>query len=199
MIKRYVVFVLLWGFLLTTTALAAQPAAALRPAPAQATARFDPEAATRAYLNTLTPAQKQQSDAYFEGGYWLLLWDVLYAVAVAAVFLGLGLSRRIRRLAERVRNVNGRNLVYIVCYLLLAYVLSFPLTAYEGFVREHQYNLSNQTFGAWFSEQLISLGLQVVFGGLLLMLLYVVLRRAGRRWWLWGAGAGCRVFWYSPC
>ena len=51
------------------------------------------EAATQAYLNTLTPAQKARSDAYFEGGYWLQLLDLLYALAVAAVFLRLGLGR----------------------------------------------------------------------------------------------------------
>lgn len=183
---RFWLLLLLAVFILNTGPALAQALPAT--ASASASANFNAEAATQAYINTLTPVQQAKSDAYFEGGYWLLLWNVLYAVAVAAVFLGLGLSGWLRRLAGRVRNRNGRTLVYAAGYLLLAYVLSFPLTAYEGFVREHQYGLSNQTFGAWFSEQLIGLGLQVGLGGLLLMGLFALLRRTGRRWWLWAAG-----------
>ncbi|TMJ14382.1 MAG: M48 family peptidase, partial [Alphaproteobacteria bacterium] len=44
---------------------------------ASAAAGFDPEAATRAYLGTLNGAARAKSDAYFEGGYWLLLWGTL--------------------------------------------------------------------------------------------------------------------------
>ena len=34
---------------------------------------FDPDAATRAYLDRLSPEEKARSDAYFEGRYWLTL------------------------------------------------------------------------------------------------------------------------------
>jgi STE24 endopeptidase len=157
---------------------------------AQATAQpaFDVNAATQAYLNTLTPAQKARSDAYFEGGYWLLLVEVLYAVGVAAVFLGLGLSRRIKAWTERLPRRFLRTLAYVALYLLLAWVLSFPLTVYEGYFREHQYGLSNQSFGEWLRENLTSLALSVVFGSLLILALYAAVRRAGRAWWVWGTG-----------
>ena len=39
---------------------------AARPGP-----NFDVDRATDAYLNLLSPEQRAQSDAYFEGGYWL--------------------------------------------------------------------------------------------------------------------------------
>ena len=42
---------------------------AARPGPG-----FDVDKATQAYLDLLSPEQKAQSDAYFEGGYWLQLW-----------------------------------------------------------------------------------------------------------------------------
>ncbi|OUJ74337.1 peptidase M48 [Hymenobacter crusticola] len=161
----------------------AAPAAVLAAPPA-----FDVEAATQRYLDTLSPAQKAKSDAYFEGGYWLLLWGVLYDIAVAGVFLGLGLSARIRGWLRGIRSENLRNLLYAAVYLLLAAVLSFPWTVYTGFFREHQYGLSNQTFGAWFSEALIGLALSVVIGSLLIMLLYLAIRRVGKNWWLWGTG-----------
>lgn len=53
------------GWAMLGAALLALPAAA---------APFDPEAATRAYLATVNGAARARSDAYFEGGYWLILW-----------------------------------------------------------------------------------------------------------------------------
>lgn len=151
-------------------------------------APFNVEAATQAYLNTLTPAQKAKSDAYFVGGYWLELWGVLYALGVAAVFLSAGLSRRLKALVERLPRAWLRTLAYVVLYLLLAWALSFPLSVYTGYFREHAYGMSNQTFGEWLGEDLTSLGLSLVFGSLVILALYAAVRQAGRSWWMWGTG-----------
>ncbi|WP_324677184.1 M48 family metallopeptidase [Hymenobacter sp. GOD-10R] len=185
-LRALVFFVLL--SLLSYSIIAGPSKASPSPTLAAAAPSFDVEAATQRYLDTLTPAQKAKSDAYFEGGYWLLLWGVLYNVAVAGVFLGLGLSARIRGWLRGIRSENLRNLLYAALYTLLAAVLSFPWTIYTGFFREHQYGLSNQTFGAWFSESLIGLVLSVVIGSLLIMLLYLAIRKVGASWWLWGTG-----------
>ncbi len=176
--------------LLLALLLSALAAPAAQPAPVGAAptpaASFNVEAATRHYLDTLPPAQKAKSDAYFEGGYWLQLWDVGYALAVAGVFLGLGLSRRLRALAERLPQHWLRTLAYAALYLLAAFVLTLPLTIYEGYVREHQYGLSNLTFGAWAGETLTSLALSVGLGSLAIMGLYATIRRVGASWWAWG-------------
>src|SRR5450755_4534002 len=63
---------------------------------------FDVERATAAWLDTLSPEQRTLSDAYFEGGYWLRLWNLLYSLAVLAFILLSGLSQRARDLAERI-------------------------------------------------------------------------------------------------
>lgn len=157
-------------------------------AAAPAAPAFDVEAATQRYLNTLTPAQRAKSDAYFEGGYWLQLWNVLYALGVTAVFLQFGLGRRVQALAGRLPRPWLRRLGHIGLYLLLTWVLSFPLSVYEDYVREQQYGLSNQTFGAWLGDALKNLGLLVVFGSLLLLAVYAALRRTGRRGWGWATG-----------
>src|SRR5690348_5617731 len=61
---------------------------------------FNVDGATEAYLDLLSPAQRAQSDAYFEGGYWLQLWDLLYGLAVALLLLRGGISTRMRNLAR---------------------------------------------------------------------------------------------------
>src|SRR5450755_5137897 len=63
---------------------------------------FDVDRATAAWLDTLSPEQRSLSDSYFEGGYWLQLWNLLYGLGVAAALLLSGFSARIRDLAERI-------------------------------------------------------------------------------------------------
>jgi STE24 endopeptidase len=60
---------------------------------------------------------------------------------------------------------------------------------YEGFTREHDFALSNQTYEQWFNEYLIGLGVGLVLGGIFLTVLYAIIRRAPNTWWIWGAGA----------
>lgn len=166
----------------------AAPAPAAGPA-ARSGAAFDPEAATEAYLARLSPAERARSDAYFEGGYWLLLWSLLWDLGVAWVLLASGLSVRVRDLIERATRFQFlRAALYGVFYILAVFLLTFPLTLYTGFFREHRYGLSNQTFGAWLRDALVGLAVGVVVGALALGVLYAVLRRAPRTWWLWGTG-----------
>ncbi len=174
------------GFLLYASLLWSQSPAAPR-VPATAPA-FDIAAATDAYLARVPSAKKAQSDAYFEGGYWLILWDFLYGAAISLVLLFTGLSVRMRSLAERITRFRPlQTFAYAVQYLVLTALLGFPLTAYEGFYREHRYGLATQTFGPWFGDQLKGLGVGLVLGGLAIMLLFGIVRRLPRTWHVWGA------------
>src|SRR5262245_26041882 len=89
---------------------------------------LDVNKATRAYLNLVTGAEREKSDAYFEGDYWLQLWSFLYGLGVAAVMLYGRLSSRMRALAERV--VPWRWLqpaLYAVQWTAVGTVLTFPI------------------------------------------------------------------------
>src|SRR5262245_37767492 len=144
---------LLWLLLCFASAVAAPASGADAPpaSPSPGIAGFDPVTATSGYLARVDPEARARSDAYFEGGYWLQLWDFLLALAIAWLLLSTGLSRRLR---DRFETWTCRRwlqtLLYAASYILLTALLTFPLTLYEGFFREHQYRLSNQTFGAWF-------------------------------------------------
>ena len=54
------------------------------------------------------------------------------------------------------------------------------MTVYEGFLREHAYGLSNQTFAAWLGDEAKGLGVGLVLGGLAVTALYGVVRRSRR-------------------
>ncbi|HWZ71276.1 MAG TPA: M48 family metallopeptidase [Casimicrobiaceae bacterium] len=150
---------------------------------------FDVDRATAAWLDTLSPEQRSLSDAYFEGGYWLQLWRLVYGLGVVAALLFSGFSRRMRDLAER---ISQRPLIKVAIYgaffLVASFVLGLPESVYSSFIREHQYGLSNLSLPGWFGEQLIGLAVTVVLGSIVISLLYAGIRRAGARWWVWATG-----------
>ena len=158
------------------------------PAEAQPSPHFDATAATNAYLAQIPADKTERSDAYFEGGYWLTLWDFLYGVVIALLLLNLRWSARMRDLAECVTRFKPvHTFVYWVQYLVLTSILVFPLTAYEGYFREHKYGLATQTFGPWLGDQLKGLLIGVVLGGLIAMILFGIVRRLPNTWHIWGA------------
>lgn len=175
--------VVVWG--------AEPPKAPPVPEAAQASAHFDAKAATDAWLATMTGKQKANSDSYFEGGYWLILWDFLYTAAIMVLLLETKLSVRFRDLAERLVKAQFlRSWLYWILFGAAGYVLSFPLTVYEGYFREHSYGLSNLSFGGWFGEEMTGLGVSAVLGGLAFAVLVAVVRWTPNRWHVWGALAG---------
>jgi STE24 endopeptidase len=158
------------------------------PLEAQPSAHFDAEAATNAYLAQIPATSRARSDAYFEGGYWMILWDFLAGVVVALLLLNMRWSAAMRNLAERVTRFKPvHTFVYSVEYLVLSSILTFPLDAYEGYFREHKYGLATQTFGPWMNDQFKGLGVNLVLGGIIAILLFGVVRRLQRTWWIWGA------------
>jgi len=149
---------------------------------------FDVEKATRAYLDRMPPDKKAQSDAYFEGGYWLQLWNFLYGAGIAALLLQGHLSARMRDLAVRCSRFKPlQSGLYAVQYFVLTAILGLPLSLYSDYFREHQYGLSNLSLAGWFGEWGKGLLVTVIGGGLLLMALMGTVRRLPRTWHLWGA------------
>ena len=149
----------------------------------------DPAAATQAWLDGVPQDKREKSDAYFEGGYWLLLWNYLVAAGISILLLYSRISARLRDFSERLTRYKTPQVAcYSVLYLLLVYVLSFPLNVYEHFFREHEYGFATQSFPGWFREQLIGLGITLIGGTIFLIVLYVVFRRAPKTWWIWGTG-----------
>jgi STE24 endopeptidase len=164
------------------------PSVTTVPPAAQSSPNFDVEAATEAYLAQIPAQSKARSDAYFEGGYWLILWDFLYGSAIVLLLLQLRWSAAMRNLAEKLTRFRPLQTgFYWVEYLVVASVLGSPLSVYEGYFREHQYGLATQTFGPWMYDQFKALLVSLVLGGILVMLWFGVVRRLQRTWWIWGA------------
>ena len=184
-------------FSIARAANAQAPAPITSPAIEENKQLLDPAAATQAWLATVPRNEREKSDAYFEGGYWRILWNFLLAAAISIFLLTSRISARLRDFAERVCRGSRwlpqgiwqlplQVILYAIPYFLIVAALSFPLTLYENFFREHQYGFATQSFLPWLREQLTGLGVGIVAGTILLVVLYAVFRRAPRTWWIWG-------------
>ncbi len=185
-------FVLLFT-MLASIAIAQTPGTSPAPAAPAVTHQttpqsFDVNAAVESYLAKMPPAQRGRSNAYFEGGYWMLLWDFLFTVLVMWLLLKFRWSMRMRDLAERVTRFRAlQTAFYWLQFIIAVYVLTFPLTVYESYFREHKYGLLNQTFGPWLRDQMVMLMVSLVLGGILMIPLFWLVRRLDKNWWVWGA------------
>lgn len=146
------------------------------------------EAATQAYMDRLPTEVQAKSAAYWEGGYWMQLWNLLLGLALAAWWLSGRRAARVRDWAQRVgRGTLRRDTLFAGAYLGMAQLVGLPLSVYEGWWREQAYGMSTQTLAAWFGEWAVAGVLSLLIGSVALAGLYALIRRAGERWWIWGS------------
>src|SRR5437660_7587434 len=184
---RLILFAVVFSLTFLSPVPAQESSTSTNPASAETARAFDPTEATKAWLNTVPADKRAKSDAYFEGGYWLILWNFLLGAGISIFLLASKFSAQLRDFTERVTGSKTLQVaLYAIGYILVVAILSFPLTFYQFFVREHQYGLATQTFGPWFLEQLIGLIVGLIAGTIALTILYAVFRRSPRSWWIWG-------------
>jgi STE24 endopeptidase len=113
---------------------------------------------------------------YFVGNAW--------AIATMVVLLVTPVSRKLRDAAARVtRQPFLMAMVYIALFTLVVAAIDFPLAYYSGFVVPHQFDLTDQTFGAWMTDQAKELGVGILIGTVVGALALLAIRRF-RNWWL---------------
>jgi STE24 endopeptidase len=156
---------------------------------AQTAGSFDAAAATAAYLAQLPPAVHARAEAYTQGGHWVLLGSAVVSVLISWLVLRSGVLVRLRRrIASRRRRPWLAVLAVAGVALALESLLGLPWDAYEDWWRERAYGLTSQPFVGWLGEALLKDLIYGVITLLFLLALYALIRRAPRRWWLWGGG-----------
>lgn len=148
---------------------------------------FDPAAATAAYIDALGPAALAKAAAYTRGGEWLGLWDVVVAALVAVLFVRLRILDRLNaRFAGR--GFVPRTLLVCAAFLLLSAIVALPWNLYQDWWRESAYGRTSQPLGDWLAQGAIGMVFATLFGALFFLGIYALIRRAGRRWWIWSGG-----------
>lgn len=150
---------------------------------------IDPAAETARWLATLSPEDTARAVAYTQGSHWLILWSFLVSIAVAWVLVRSNLLVTIRDRIERRRpRPKLTSLVLGFVYILASWVLTLPWSIYQNWFREKSYGLTQQPLTGWLGEAVMSAGISAAFTSLLIVGIYLLIRRARRLWWAWAAG-----------
>jgi Zn-dependent protease with chaperone function len=148
---------------------------------------FDPNAATARYIDSLGPAALQRAHDYTVGKEWMLLWGFLVTALVTWLIIRSDVLDKLQsRIPERRKNLSAF-LVSLV-FLLISFVLTLPWTIYASWWREKGYGRSSQPFGDWIGQSLLAASISTLITALLLVGVYWLIRRTGKRWWLWSGG-----------
>ncbi len=96
-----------------------------------------------------------------------------------------GVSFSIERLSLSVStNPYWALLVFSALFAGVTSVVSFPFNLYSGYILEHSYGMSNQSFGQWLWEGVKGLLVSLPLATPLLLLVYFYLITFGSEWWL---------------
>jgi STE24 endopeptidase len=149
--------------------------------------KFDPNAATAKYIDSLGPAALEKAHAYTVGGHWMLLWGLLVSAIVTWLIVRSGVLDTLeRRLAERRRNL--RAFVVSLVFFLVSALLTLPWTIYESWWRQKSYGRTSQPLGDFLGQSLMAMAISAVVTALFMIGVYLLIRRTGPRWWLWSGG-----------
>jgi STE24 endopeptidase len=145
---------------------------------------FDPNAATARYIDSLGPAALQKAHDYTVGKEWMLLWGLLVAAVVTWLIVRSGLLDKLDpKFAERRRNLKA--FIISLVYFLVSTVLALPWTLYADYFREKSYGRTSQPLGDYLGQLTLITVITAVIGALFMMGVYWLIRRTGKRWWLW--------------
>jgi STE24 endopeptidase len=154
--------------------------------------KFDPNAATARYIDSLGPAALQKAHDYTVGKEWLLLWDLVVAAVVTWLIVRSGILDRLEaKIPEPRRNL--RAFVISLVYFIVAALLTLPWTIYESWWREKSYGRTSQPFGDWLGQGVLSATITSVVAAVFFIGVYWLIRRSGRAWWLWAGGLAAIV------
>ena len=148
---------------------------------------FDPNAATARYIDSLGPAALQKAHDYTVGKEWMLLWGLVVAAIVTWLIVRSGLLDRLEtKIAERRRNL--RAFVVSLVFFLVYALLTLPWDIYAGWYREKSYGRTSQPLGDFLGQGAIASVLTAVVTAVFMIGVYWLMRRAGKRWWIWSGG-----------
>ena len=114
---------------------------------------------------------------------WLGIVEFALGLALLLVLLLTGWTGWIRDIAYRSQSYALAVFLYTLMLVVISKILGLGLD-YYSFRLEHRYRLSNQKLRGWIWDQTKGLLVSTVLAGLLVELLYFIIRQFPEHWWV---------------
>jgi STE24 endopeptidase len=136
----------------------------------------------------LDPERQKRAKEYARINRRLMLLDFMITGIYILAWLVLGWSQTLKQWLLRF-TANEWLLVFLFLLVIggIMFLISLPLSYYQGYTLPHRYDLSTQTITGWITDQIKGILLGGVFGIIVLEIIYAILRAFPILWWLWAA------------
>jgi len=134
---------------------------------------------------TLPPDKLAKALVLYHAGNWAYFGGTAWTIFALWLLLRLGAGSAIRNLAARLtprRWLQG--LIVAPLWLLILTAINLPISLALRQLNL-RYGISVEPWSMWWADFGKSLALTLVFGAVILSVLYLLIRRSPRRWWLW--------------
>ena len=145
---------------------------------------FNPAAETARYIDGLGPEALQKAADYTNASHWMLLWGLLVSAFVTWIIIRSGILDKVSAKLES-RSSALRILSVCATYFLISALISLPWSIYEEWIFEKSYGRTEQPLSDFLMQDAIGIAMSSLLGGLFFLGVYALMRRAGKRWWLW--------------
>lgn len=148
---------------------------------------FNPVVETARYIDSLGPEALAKAAAYTSASHWMLLWGLVVSAIVTFVVVRLGLLERISVKMDK-RGWALRTFLLCVAFFLISALISLPWGIYQEWGFEKSYGRTSQPLSDFLMQDAIGILMSSILGGLFFLGVYALMRRAGKKWWLWSGG-----------
>lgn len=133
--------------------------------------------------STVAPPDSPEARKYNRIRRWLGMGEFALGLAFLLVLLLTGWTGWIRDIAYRSQSYVLAVFLYTLMLVVLSKVVGLGLD-YYGFRLEHSYKLSNQRLRGWIWDEAKGLLVTAVIAGILVELLYFIIRQYPQHWWV---------------
>jgi STE24 endopeptidase len=138
---------------------------------------------------TLDPERQDQARDYARIQRQFMLLDMILGAGLLLAWLLAGWSVQLR---DWIQGWTASPWIAVIAFGAVFggvfSLLNLPLSYYTGYILPHRFKQSNLTHKIWLTDQAKGLLVSGLLGGLVLEVIYLILRNYPDNWWLWAAG-----------
>ncbi len=142
-------------------------------------------------MHPLVDKEKQKTaKLYRKHNRSVSILSYIFLVVFLILLLYSDVSRNIVVFMERALQVRALTILgYFTILYILYSVISFPFVYWSGYVIEHRFGFSTQTFRQWLLDWIKSFCVNFILGGIVFEFIFLITYISTEMWWLWLAAA----------